>query len=101
LPNPRSIAQHEKLRFENVEQRRDAGFKFGHWLVSAIGRRLYARQPSLAGVPEPTLILAAENRNIAAGVATIASHNQKSSEAFDVGLANGQGISRCVNRIVS
>jgi L-amino acid N-acyltransferase YncA len=32
LPNPRSIALHEKLGFEKVAHFREVGFKFGQWL---------------------------------------------------------------------
>ena len=32
LPNPASIALHEKLGFENVGQLKEVGFKFGKWI---------------------------------------------------------------------
>jgi phosphinothricin acetyltransferase len=40
LPNPASVALHEKLGFTQVAHFRENGFKFGRWIDVAYWQRL-------------------------------------------------------------
>ncbi|HXC59636.1 MAG TPA: arsinothricin resistance N-acetyltransferase ArsN1 family B [Steroidobacteraceae bacterium] len=45
LPNPRSVALHEKLGFEKVAQFQQVGFKFGRWVDVAYWELVLDRKP--------------------------------------------------------